>query len=230
MAQTIYLTPASGVPMNITQLAMWCKSQLLSMLFVRIIGEDLRPNTDGKVFTAKYANWQDNPKPRVTAINALGIETLKFETTDYVISSTGGTITFPSTTTDTIRADYNYFPFTEQQLSRFGLQALREISVLTYRPIDVNCIHFDYAAAICKRIYTLVLKALLIEARDYFSVSVGGRSINKTNVVAQLNAIIEQNEKQLQDEINVLRTFNKTNRILPKFTGTDTIQSNSQIN
>jgi len=230
MAQIVYLTPVSGVPMNITQLAMHCKSQLLSMLFVRIVGEDLRPGPDSKTFTAKYSNWQDNPKPKIVAVNSLGIETLKFETTDYVVSSTGGTVTFVSATTDTIRADYHYFPFTEQQLSRFGMQALREISVLIYRPIDVNCIHFDYAAAICKRIYTLVLKALLIEARDYFSVSVGGRSVNKTNIVGQLNAIIEQNEEQLQAEINVLRTFNKTKRILPSFSGTKTVQSDSQIN
>ena len=226
----VYLTPAAGLPMNITQLALTCKSQLLSMLYVRIVGEDLRPDVTNKIFIAKHANWQDNPKPRVTAINSLGVETLKFETTDYTVSHTGGTITFPSATTDTIRVDYAYFPFSEQQLSRFALMALREISVLIYRPINQDCIHYDYAVAICKRLYTIVLKALLIEARDYFSVSVGGRSVNKTNVVGQLNAIIEQNETQLQAEINVLRTFNKTNRILPSFPGSKTIQSNSQIN
>ena len=108
--------------------------------------------------------------------------------------------------------------------------ALREISVLVYRPINQDSIHYDYAVAICKRLYTNVLKALLIEARDYFSVSVGGRSINKTNVVGQLNSIIEQNETQLQAEINVLRTFNKTNRVLPSFPSTKSIQSSSTIN
>jgi len=230
MAQTIYLTPISGVPMNVTQLAMHCKTQLLSMLFVRIVGEDLRPNVDGKIFTAKHSDWNENPKPKITAVNDLGVETLKFDIADYAVSFTGGTVTFPTSTTDIIRADYNYFPFTDQQLSRFSLQALREISVLIYRPIDVNCIHFDYAAAICKRIYTLVLKALMVEARDYFSVSVGGRSVNKTNIVGQLNTIIDQNEVQLQAEINVLRTFNKTNRVLPSFSSTKSVQSNSQIN
>lgn len=225
----VYLTPVAGIPMNITQLALHCKAQLLSMLYVRIIGEDLRPNADNKVFVAKYNNWKDNPAPRVTTISSLGVETVKFEGTDYTVSHTGGTVTFATATTDIVRADYMYFPFTEQQLSRFGLQALREISVLIYRPINPDCIHFDYAAAICKRIYTLVLKALLLEARNYFSVSVGGRSINKTNIVGQLNVIIEQNETQLQDEINVLRTFNKTNRILPSFPGTKSVQSDSQI-
>jgi len=230
MAQIIYLTPVSGVPMNVTQLAMHCKTQLLSMLFVRIVGEDLRPNVDGKVFTAKHSDWNMTPNPKVVAVDALGIETLKFDTVDYTVSFTGGTVTFPASTTSTIRADYNYFPFTDQQLSRFSMQALREISVLIYRPIDVNAIHFDYAAAMCKRIYTLVLKALMVEARDYFSVSVGGRSINKTNIVGQLNTIIDQNETQLQAEINVLRTFNKTNRVLPSFPSTKSIQSSSTIN
>lgn len=232
MSVNIYLTPISGLPQNITQLALHCKTQLLSMLYVRIVEEDLRPSADNKTFTAKHSNWLDNPKPRVIAINSLGVETLKFEGTgaaDYAISDTGGTITFVTATTDLIRADYVYFPFTEQQLARFGIQSLRELSVLIYRPINANCIHYDYAVAICKRIYTNVLKALLLEARDYFSVSVGGRSINKTNVVGQLNAIIEQNEVQFQAEVNVLRTFNKTNRILPAFIGTKTIQSNSQI-
>lgn len=226
----VYLTPVAGLPMNITQLSLHCKSQLLSMLYVHIVGEDLRPNADYKTFVGKHGDWKDNPPPRITAINSLGAETLKFEGTDYTVSHTGGTVVFSSATTDTIRADYMYFPFTEQQLSRFGLQALREISVLIFRPINADCIHFDYAAAICKRIYTLVLKALMIEARDYFSVSVGGRSINKTNIVGQLNTIIEQNETQLQDEINVLRVFNKTNRVLPRFITTKSIQSDAKIN
>ena len=226
----VYLTPIAGIPMNITQLSLHCKSQLLSMLYVRIAGEDLRPNADYKTFVGKHGDWRDNPPPRVSAINSLGVEALKFEGTDYIVSHTGGTVVFPSATTDTIRADYMYFPFTEQQLSRFGLQALREISVLIYRPINADCIHFDYAAALCKRIYTLVLKALMVEARDYFSVSVGGRSINKTNIVGQLNTIIDQNEVQLQAEINVLRTFNKTNRVLPSFPSSKSIQSSSTIN
>jgi len=229
MSSIVYLTPIAGLPMNVTQLALHCKTQLLSMLYVRIVSEDLRPSADNKTFVAKHSDWLENPKPRVIAINSLGVETLKFATTDYTVSFTGGTITFPTATTDLIRADYYYFPFTDQQLSNFAWQALREISVLIYRPINPDRIHYDYAVAICKRLYTNVLKALLIEARDYFSVSVAGRSINKTNVVTQLNAIINQNEVQLQAEINMLRTFNKTNRILPKFTGTDTIQSNSQI-
>lgn len=230
MAQTIYLTPVSGVPMNVTQLAMHCKTQLLSMLFVRIVGEELRPDVTNKIFIAKYNDWNSNPKPRVSTVNSLGIETLKFETADYTVSLTGGTVTFPAATTDIVRVDYNYFPFTDQQLARFSMQALREISVLIYRPIDVNCIHFDYAAAICKRIYTLVMKALMVEARDYFSVSVAGRSINKTNIVGQLDTIVTQNEVQLQAEINVLRTFNKTNRVLPSFPSTKSVQSDSQIN
>jgi hypothetical protein len=215
--------------MSITQLALHCKTQLLSMLFIRIVGEDLRPNATGTIFTAKHGDWNANPSPRITAINDLGVETLQFEGTDYTVSLTGGTVTFPVATTDIIQADYNCFPFTAEQLSRFAWMALREISVLIYRPISSEQIPHDYAVAICKRLYTNVLKALMIEARDYFSVSVAGRSINKTNIVGQLNAIIEQNEVQLQAEINVLRTFNKTNRILPRFTGTDTIQSNSQI-
>ena len=230
MAQIVYLTPITGVPMTVTQLALFCKSQLLSMLFVRIVGEDLLPQADNKTFVAKHCDWKEHPAPRIVTINNLGVETPKLASVDYTVSITGGAVTFGIATTDTVRADYYYFPFTEQQLSRFAQQALREISTLIFRPINENAIPHDYAPCLCKRLYTLVLKALLIEARDYFAVSVAGRSVNKTNVVNQINLIIDQNEKQLQDEINVLRSFNKTNRILPKFTGTNAIKSNSQIN
>ena len=226
---TVYLTPSAGLPMNITQLALHTKVQLLSMLYVRIVGEDLRPNSANKVFAAKHGDWLQTWKPRVSAINDLGVETLKFETTDYTVSYTGGTVTFLAATTNLIRADYYYFPFTEQQLARFGLESLRELSILIYRPIDPNSIPYDYVPTISKRIYTNVLKALLVEARDYFSVSVAGRTINKTGIISQLNAIINQNEEQVQAEINILRTFNKTNRVLPKFTGTNTVKSDSQI-
>lgn len=229
MAITIYLTPVTSFPADITQLSLDCKAQLLALLYVRIVGEDLRPDSTNKIFTSKHPDWIQTRKPRVSTVNALGVETLKFENIDYTISYAGGTVTFPNAVTDTVRVDYYYFPFTDQQIVTFGLFALQELSLLIYRPINPSLIHADYAVTIVKRLYTLVVKALLLEARDYFSVSVGGRSINKTNVVAQLNAIINQNEEQVLAEVNVLRTFNKTNRLLPSFTSTSAIKSVAQI-
>jgi len=229
MSHTIFLTPLSAVPQSIVQLSGECKETLLSMLQIRIMEEDLRPSADNKTFTSKHPTWLASPAPKITAINSLGVETLKFITTDYVQNLVNGSVTFGTATTDIIRADYFYFPFTDAQLADIAMHSLQEISVLIYRPINENLIEQDYLTPICQRLYTNVLKALLIEARDYFSVSVGGRTVNKTNIVGQINAIIEENEKQLQEAINTLRIFNKTNRVLPSFTATKTLNSAAQI-
>jgi hypothetical protein len=229
MPPIIYLTPISALPTSVAQLSFHCKQQLLSLLYVRIVEEDLIPRSDNKTFVSKHNNWMEYPKPRVIKINTLGVETLLQETTDYTTSYTSGIVTLGTATTDIVRIDYYYFPFTDAQLGNFTMAALHEISLLIYRPIDPNNIVYDYAVTICKRLYTIVLKALLLEARDYFSVSVGGRTVSKTNIVSQIESIVTLNEQMIKDEVDVLRVFNKTNRVLPRFTQTNTLDSNAEI-
>lgn len=229
MSHTIFLTPLSAVPQSVVQLAEECKTSLLSMLQIRIMEEELRPSADNKTFTSKHPTWLAIPAPKITTISDLGIETLKFISTDYTQSLTNGSITFGTATTNIVRADYFYFPFTDAQLADLTLHSLQEISILIYRPINENLIEQDYLTPICQRLYTNVLKALLVEARDYFTVSVGGRSVNKSNIVTQITGIIEENEKQLQEAISTLRIFNKTNRVLPVFTSAKNLNSAAQI-
>ena len=212
-----------------TALTTECKSTLFPFLFIRVVDEDLRPDSTNTIFASKHSNWLATPAPKITTINSLGVETLRFTPADYTINFSTGTVTFVLATTDLIRAEYNYFPFTDAQLIDLTKHSLQEISTLIYRPIDENDIPQDYRMPICKRLYTNTLKTLLLEAKDFFQVSVGGRVINKTNIVPQINAIIEQNEEPLKDEINILRTFNKTNRILATFSSTKTLDSKAKI-
>lgn len=229
MSHTIFLTPITNVPSTVTQLALDCKTDLLSYLYCHVVDEDLRPNQAKTVFSSNHANWLSFPAHKIITINGLGIETLKHAGTDYTASLPAGTVTFGAAVNDIVRAEYYSFPFTDQQLVDLTTKSIQEVSVLIYRPINENNIPQDYLPVICKRLYTNVLKALIIEARNYFQVSVAGRSINKTNVVQQFSAIIEQNEKQLMEEIEPLRHFNKTNRILPTYALTEEIKSDSQI-
>jgi len=227
----VFLTPITGVNVNVNNLAMYCKSTIFTYLYVRIADEELRPNQARTVYSSKYHNWLLVPDPMIVVINSLGIQTLKYKTTDYIINDVDGTITFwtPLASTDIVRASYYYLPISDTQMINLTRKSLVEISVLIFRKIDENSIPPDYQVAICKRLYTNVLKVLILEARDYFSVSVGGRMISKTNIVTQFTTIIEENEKQLQEEINILRTFNKTNRILPTIEVDKNINSNSKI-
>ena len=229
MSDTIFLSPSSPTPGDITTLTQVCKANALQNLSVCIIGEELRPNEANTVFVSQHLNWLASPDPRITTIDNNAIEILRHETTDYTLDLTGGSVTFLSATTDIVRADFVYFPFTDEQLTEMVKQALKEIEVLIYRKINPEQIHEDYIPAICKRLYTNTLKSLLLEAKDYFSVSVGGRTINKTNIVGQFNEVINQNEQQLQAEIAVLRDYNKTDRILPTFTLTKTLKSDAEI-
>ena len=229
MSHIIFLTPSSVLPADANALAEHCKENLLTYLYVRIIEETLRPNSANLTFISKHNDWLFDPSPRVTTIDSNGIETLKFETAHYTVNYPDGTITFTGAITDIVRVDYNYFPFTDDQIGQLLLQSLGEISVLIYRPIDENSIHKDYRPVICRRLYTNLLKALLLEARDYFSVSVGGRNIDKTNVIGQINEIIKQNETQVLQDVNVLRNFNKTKRLLPAVTTTQIIDSTALV-
>lgn len=217
MSDVILLAPSIGLSASLTSLVQTCKQNLLSKLTCRILREILCGEEDNKTYLAKHKNWVEPPQHKIRTIDENAVETRKFETADYTLDKADGKVTFNTTVTDVVEADYTFFPFTDSQLNEAGKDALIELGVLIYRNINELNIPEDYRPAICKRLYTNILKVLLLEARDFFSVAVGGRTIDKTNIVPQINAIIEQNEKQLQAEINVFRHFNKTNRISPKF-------------
>ena len=128
-----------------------------------------------------------------------------------------------------MQADYTFFPFTDSQLSEMVKQALTEICNLTYRHIDPNDIGQKYLPSICKRLYTNVLKSLQLRAKDFFSVSVAGRTINKASIVSQTNEIITLNETQLTPEIEALRYYNQSNRLLPSIELIKTINSSGFV-
>lgn len=232
MGDIIFLNPSIVIPGDITTLTQLCKDTLLSKLFCQVVDEELCPidNTD-TIFDAKNINWFAAPTPKIKKINTDGSVTLLFSSADYTVDLVGGRITLTSALTEgqTLTASYTFFPFTDTQLNQILEGTVIEISVLTYRPIDTANILQDYRPVICKRFYTNILKTLIIEARDFFSVTVAGRTINKTVIVPQINTIIDQNERQVLSDINILRHFNKTNRILPRITVTKTLISDTEI-
>lgn len=232
MSDVVFLDPSVSIPNDITEIMLLCKDVLLTKLVCRIVDEVLIPfdNSNG-VFDAKNVNWIAAPRPIVKRIDNTGAEIILLENDDYTIDLLGGRIILvtPLTTTETLTTSYSFFPFTDPQLLEITKHSAAEISVLIYRPVDQNNIPADYRPAICKRFYTNVLKALIIEAKDFFSVGVGGRTINKSNIVSQTNQIIEQNESQLLSDLQMLRHYNKTNRILPILTSTETLNSDTEI-
>jgi hypothetical protein len=225
----VYLTPITDANVNVSNLAMFCKTNVLPYLYIRVADEDLTPNASNTVFYSKFPNWLMTPNPKIITISNLGVETLRYITTNYTINALTGTVTFLAPTTDIVRASYNAFPLTDAQIVALTQKSLKEISVLTYRTIDENNIHSDYQIAICRRLYTNIFQTLMVEARDFYAVSVAGRTINKTNIMSQMTAIIQQNEALLEPILNMLRTFNKTNRVLPAVPVTKTINSDAKV-
>jgi hypothetical protein len=229
MPPIIFLTPAEGIPHDVQDLAQTCKTNFLFYLQVRIAEEDLLPDPTNKIFTAKHCSWQQSPAPRVIKIDDLGIETLQYTPADYTVSYAGGRITFGTATTDTIRADYTFFPFTDDQLLQITHSVIGELSALIYRPINESDIPADYRPLVCKKLYTKLLRSLLLESKDFFSVSVGGRTISKANITSQVLQIIQSNEEEILAYIDILRNYNKTNRILPIMTVAKTLNSNTRV-
>jgi hypothetical protein len=229
MPPIIFLTPAEGIPNDVEDLAQTCKINFMFYLQVHIAEEDLLPNAIGKVFTAKYHDWQQSPAPKITTINDLGVETLQYVTTDYTISYADGQVTLVTATTDTVRADYAFFPFTDDQLLQLTHSVIHELSALIYRPINESDIPMDYRPLICRKLYTKLLRSLLLESKDFFSVSVGGRTISKANITSQMLQIIVSNETEVLAYLDILRNYNKTNRILPTMTSTKTLSSNTRV-
>lgn len=229
MSDVIFLDLSIVSAKSITQLALACKAVVLADLAIFICDEDLCPDSTNTVFTSRHKNWLTGPAPKIFTIDDTGIETLIFTPADYTISIVNGSVQLTASTTDTVRANYSFFPFTDPQLVELAKEALREISVIIYRPINPDNIEKDYRPAICKRLYTNTLKALLLEAKDFFSVSIAGRSISKTTIVSQINAVIDQNETQLLTELQSLIHHNRTNRFLPTIELTNDLDSNAFV-
>ena len=199
---------------TVSALTAECKA-MLSNLTVEIIDEDLMQKSPGddKLFTGRFDKWQSNPLPKIRSIDTSGVETVLFSGADYIVDFSAGEVALTSGAgTDTIRADYFYAPLNDTLLERLLTIAVKEVSVLIHRPINEANILTDYEAAVCKRLYTNVLKNLMVEARNFFTVQIGERSINKDQIVEHLDKIKKQNEEDLLLEINQLREWNKTNR------------------
>lgn len=209
MPDIVFLSPAT-----ISALTTECKA-LLTNLTVEIIDEDLIQKTSGDdtLFIGRFNLWEATPLPKIRSIDTSGTETVLFSGTDYTLDLAAGEVTLTTGAgTNIIRADYFYNPLSDALLETLLGIAAKEVSVLIHRPIDNTNILTDYQAVVCKRLYTNVLKNLLIESRNFFAVAVGDRTISKEQIPATLQAMREANEVELMLEINQLRNWNKTQR------------------
>jgi len=186
----------------------------LSNIQVSIRDEDLSNTTalPATVFQSRHKNWRSFPVPQVRKIDSLGVETTLFSA-DYVIDATNGKVTLTVATSDVVRVTYDFDPFTDAELTEELEPARKEIATGVYRTIDPTDVADPYVEAITKRVYTNVLKRLVIEAKDYFSVSIAGRSMDKNTIVDHFTKIIETNEEQLASQMNSLRYYNTSSRL-----------------
>ncbi len=215
MSDIIFLDPAAQTPGDVVTLGQVCKQNMLRFLNCQIVEETLIPDANSQVFSSKHTDWISEPSPVISIIDNTGLSTLQVQDTDYTVDLTSGKITFLSPPiTGTVQASYTFFPFTDTQITEMVKQALLEICNLTYRHIDSNNINEKYLPAICKRLYTNILKSVQLRSKDFFSVSVAGRTINKASIVSQTDQIITQNESQLTPEIDALRYYNQSNRVV----------------
>lgn len=206
-----YLILSAGTP--VTGLASDLRKRL-SGLVLNAIDEDLSVVNAYTVYQSENKSWQIFPKPRVRIVDSDGFEELLVEGTDYSIDYANGTITLvvAITADDSLRADYSFDVFSDDQLDEILTQSAREIKIAIHRTFDVTNIPEDYKEAIMKRGFTNAFKRLMEPTFNFFSVSVMGRDINKTTLVDAIQKIIQENEEILEKEINSLRNFNQTNR------------------
>lgn len=209
MSDIVYLSPST-----VALLDAECKT-LLSGLCVEIIEEDMISKDCGDtIFKGRYRTWLTTPRPKIRKIDSSGVETILCDPADMSIDYNSGEVTLTSALAadEILRADYFYSPMNDAQLEELLQLAIKEVSVLIHRPIDENAIVNDYKGVVCKRLYTNVLKNLIVEARNFFTVSVGDRTINKDQIPGHLEAMKKSNEEDLLLEIKQLRDWNRTNR------------------
>ncbi|MFA6971830.1 MAG: hypothetical protein WC208_10565 [Gallionella sp.] len=186
------------------------KSRIQS-LNVNIVDEDLTPqDTSYLRYNSLNTLWQTTPQERIRAIVA-GVETYLFPA-QYTVSAANGYVilSVARAATDIVRADYTFFPFSDAELTSIIASARSQIGNLIFRPIT-EPYNITYQEAIIKKCYTICIRKLQFPTIKYFSLSVDGRTISKENQVTQCNVLIEGNEKELLQDINVLRYYNKDN-------------------
>ena len=201
--------------MNETGLAVILKERLGKLTF-EILDEDLVANdTVYKRYNSVNTNWVASPPERVRWIDSNGVENLA-AIADYTVNLAGGYITFTTAkdNTDVVRVDYSFFPFSDAQLLSIVQSARKQLQVLLFRPVDATVIPEAYQEVVLKRCYTIALREMQFPTIKYFSISVGGRSISKENQLVMINSMIESNEKELLQEINAVRYFDRTNVLL----------------
>lgn len=180
-----------------------------------IVDEDLTAyDTNYLRFNSVNINWVTSPPPNVRFIDTSGVETT-IVPAGYTVNAAGGYVTLSSAraSSDIVRADYSFFPFSDAQLLSIVQAARKQMQVLLYRPIDANDIADNYQEAVLKRCYSIALREMQFPTVKYFTISVGGRSIGKENQVTMIDTLIKGNEEDLLKEINALRYFDKTNTL-----------------
>ena len=201
--------------MNETGLAVILKERLGKLTF-EILDEDLVANDSVyKRYNSVNTNWVASPPERVRWIDSNGVENLAV-IADYTVNLAGGYITFTTAkdNTDVVRVDYSFFPFSDAQLLSIVQSARKQLQVLLFRPVDATVIPEAYQEVVLKRCYTIALREMQFPTIKYFSISVGGRSISKENQLVMINSMIESNEKELLQEVNAVRYFDRTNVLL----------------
>lgn len=206
----IFLTP-SGSPLNVLVEDL---RKRLHCLHLNVVDEDFAVLDAYLNYQAESKQWLDFPTPRIRKIDSTGLETLLEPTTDYTLDLDEGTVTLvvAADPTDVIRGDYSFNVFTDDELLDFLTQSAREVNVLVHRKIDTATIHEDYKEAILKRAFTNAFKCLIEPTFNFYSVTVGGRQIDKTMLVDTIKKIMDENEGLLDKEIAALRNYNQTNR------------------
>lgn len=169
-------------------------------------------DTDYKRYDSQNPNWVVFPAENIRVVGLTGVETHIFPT-DYNITLVSGYITFTVArlSTDVIKADYSKIPFSDADLTSILESALKQIRVLGFHTIDATNFTENYSEAILKKAYTIALRELQFPTTKYFALSIAGRSIDKSTQTTQINLMIESNEKELLQDINAIRYFDKTN-------------------
>lgn len=186
----------------------------LDCLNLNVIDEDLAVTNSFTIYQAENRQWRSFPVPRVRKIDSTGLEMLLVPVTNYSIDAANGKVTLvvAALSTDVIRADYSFDVFTDAQLSDLLVQSAREVNNLVHRFIDTTDVDPAYKEAILKRAFSNGFKCLMEPMFNFYSASVGGRTVDKTMLVDSVKKIIDENESFLVQDINSLRNYNQTNR------------------
>ena len=192
-----------------------CSQAFLTTLTIEVCDQDLVASTAGGTnYESGNKNWDSDFPVEVHKVNpTTGVEVLLYEGTDYTVNYPDGEIDLTVVTTDIIRVDYTYRPLSDETRGTLLAQSIVEVSNLIRRPIDRHNVPYEYETAICLQFVMNVMKTLLLETRDFLSVSVGGKSISKENVPKTFETIIGVYEEQLMGQVRQLRQWNTTKRI-----------------